>query len=67
MSNFISLNTSETTNLIINLDNVECMYEMTSRVGKTTTQIGFVGGRTINVDGDMSTILKKLPGGLYCE
>ncbi len=44
--------------LIINADTIEYMYEMTDRLGNIITQITFLSGNSLNIEGQVSKFLK---------
>lgn len=59
MADFVHIKRDHTnTDLIINDDTIEYMYEIKDRLGNVNTQISFVSGRTLEVPGQISKHLK---------
>lgn len=59
MADFIRIERGKSNSeLIVNADTIEYMYELTDRLGNVNTQITFVSGRTLEVPGAISKQLK---------
>lgn len=59
MADFIHIKRDHSnTDLVINADTIEYMYEIKGRLGNVNTQITFVSGRTLEVPGQISKQLK---------
>ena len=59
MADFIRIERGKSNSeLIVNADTIEYMYEMTDRLGNISTQITFFSGRSLNIEGQVSKCLK---------
>lgn len=59
MADFVRIERQKSNSeLIINADTIEYMYEIKDRLGNVNTQISFISGRTLEVPGQISKHLK---------